>query len=401
MDRTVCLFGGSVFDGKKLFERGAVVFGREGVLEIVEGEKYPSAAERIDVGGQIIMPGMVDLHSDALEQTIEMRPGVLFDFEFALGNLDRRVAACGITSYCHALSFADNELGLRSPTEVEKIVRLIKDFDASQGSMVHHRIHARYEIGTLESLTVLERLLDEGLVDMVSVMDHTPNQGQFNSLAAFIDYYEGTYKDSREEIMEMANRKIEIQDAGWRKVTDLAARVRAAGIPFLSHDDDTGEKVALLKKLGVNASEFPLSMAVAQTARKEGLKIFMGAPNLVRGKSTGGHLKAQETVAAGICDGLLSDYYPECMLQAPFTASRRDGVALTYALSLVTAGPGSFMAPGLGTLAEGASPDIIVVDGRSRLPRVTQTWVGGRCVLSAGSRTGRPGHPTAPYMKCA
>ncbi len=401
MSKAVCLTGGSIYDGEKIHSGGALLFNREGITGIVGEEAIPSEAEKIHVEGRIIMPGMVDLHSDALEQTIEMRPGVYFDFEFALENLDRRAASCGITTFCHALSFADNELGLRSPAEVEKIVRMIKNFDRAGDAMVNHLVHARYEIGTMESLGVLERLLDEGLVDMVSVMDHTPNQGQFNTLSSFVAYYEGTYEDAREEILEMAERKIELQEEGWRRVTDLALRVKASGIPFLSHDDDTREKVGLLKKLGVGASEFPLSLAVALSAREKGLDVFMGAPNLVRDKSSGGHLKASETVAAGLCSGLLSDYYPECMLLAPFSAARKHGVDTAHALSLVTSGPGRFIRPGLGTLVPGTAADLIVVDRDGRLPRVSQTWVGGVRVLTSFSRSDREGDSGADFMKCA
>jgi len=384
MDSTICLTGGAVFDGEHLLGRGSILFNENGILEVTEGDRVPWGAVTMDVGGQLIMPGLVDLHSDALEQSIEMRPGVYFDFEFALRNLDRRIALCGITTYCHALSFADNELGLRSPGEVERIIRMVKAFDRSSGAMVNHLVHARYEIGAVEGLNVLERLLAEGLIDMVSVMDHTPGQGQFSTLGAFVNYYEGTYGDAHEQIVGMANRKMAARDAGWEKITEFSVRVKEAGLPFLSHDDDTPEKICLVKVLGVGASEFPLSIDAAERARAEGMRVFMGAPNLVRGRSTGGHLKAAEAVSAHLCDGLLSDYYPECMLQAPFTAMETLKTLPEYALSLVTSGPGCFIRPGVGTLRVGEASDMIVVAHEDCWARVSQSWVGGRRVQFFG-----------------
>ena len=92
------------------------------------------------------------------------------------------------------------------------------------------------------------------------------------------------------------------------------------------------------------------------------MKIFMGAPNLVRGASTNGNLKASETIERGVCSGLISDYYPECMLQAAFMAEERLELTLPEALGLVTSGPGAFIdQDGLcGTLREGARADFIV-----------------------------------------
>ncbi|VFQ44835.1 alpha-D-ribose 1-methylphosphonate 5-triphosphate diphosphatase [Desulfoluna butyratoxydans] len=388
MDSTICLTGGAVFDGERLLERGSVLFSEKGVLEVTEGDQPPRGTVTLDAGGRLIMPGLVDLHSDALEQSIEMRPGVYFDFEFALRNLDRRIASCGITTYCHALSFADNELGLRSPGEVERIIRLVKAFDRSSGAMVRHLVHARYEVGAEEGCRVLTRLLDEGLIDMVSVMDHTPGQGQFTTLGAFVDYYAGAGGDAYEEIVGMAHRKTACREAGWNALSSFARRVAAEGLPFLSHDDDTPEKVGLVKALGATASEFPLSVDAAKRAVKEGMRVFMGAPNLVRGRSSGGHLKAAETVSRGLCHGLLSDYYPECMLQAPFTAMKTLDTSPDYALSLVTSGPGRFIRKGLGTLAPGEKADLLVVDRSEPWARITQSWVGGRMVHYAAPGTG-------------
>ena len=396
---TICLTGGPVFDGEKMISRGSVLFSEDGICEVSEGEISSSGALSMDVEGQLIMPGMVDLHSDALEQSIEVRAGVYFDFEFAFRSLDRRIAACGITTYSHALSFADNDVGVRSPHEVERIVRMVKSIDRASDTMVNHLIHARYEVGSQKGLEVLERLMDEGLIDMVSVMDHTPGQGQFATLGAYVDYYAGGGEDP-ETVLDVARQKAQVRDAGWGQVGDFSRKVRGAGLPFLSHDDDSAEKVSLVKVLGVGASEFPLSMEAAEEARKEGLRIFMGAPNLVRGRSSGGHLSAAETVSRRLCDGLLSDYYPECMIQAPFMAISRRNKSQEYALSLVTSGPGRFIRLGLGTLKAGLPADMIVVDPSGPWARVTQSWVGGRMVQFAGSRSEKNARSSASVSSC-
>lgn len=385
MKPDICLYGGPLFDGGRLFEAGAVLFDRDGVIAVAEGHGFPEASHSIDVCGCLIIPGLVDLHCDAMEKCIEMRPGVLFDPDFALQNLDQRLAACGTTTFCHALSFADNELGLRSPEEAERLVERIQHLDRHSRCAVRHRVHARYEIGSERSAQSIERLIDAGLVDLLSFMDHTPGQGQFKTLQSYVDFYIRNYQLAETEVVSMVDRKKANRENAWHQAAGLAQLALAHGIPILSHDDDTPEKVALVRRLHADGCEFPIAMSAARAARDAGMRVFMGAPNLVRGSSSNGHLKASETVASGLCDGLISDYYPECLLQTPFLASTSLDMDLAVTLPLVTSGPADYLKDGLSTgrLAPGSPADLVVIDTRETWKRVVQTWVGGQCVHRA------------------
>jgi len=375
-----CLYGGPLFDGERLLPRGTLVFNRQKILQVYEGDKPRAADAAIDVRGQLISAGLVDLHSDALEKCIEMRPGVFFDPEFALQNLDRRVAACGITTFCHAVSFADNELGLRSCEEAENLVRLIRRFAKSPKATVRHLVHLRCEVSSSLTIETAQRLAREHLVDLLSFMDHTPGQGQFKTLQSYLNYYTETYKISQQQASSMADRKMELRDEGWQKLSSLARSLREASLPILSHDDDSAEKVVLVNELGATAAEFPVTMAAAVTARERSMKVFMGAPNLIRGCSSNGHLRAIETIAGDVCDGLLSDYYPECLLQAPFLAAKALNLRLEKTLKLVTSNPGDYLGPQArhGWLLPEMPADVVVVDCSGPWARVTQTWVEGK-----------------------
>lgn len=261
-----------------------------------KGTTAPRGLRTINTRGSLIMPGLVDLHSDSLERSIEKRKGVFFDIEFALLNLDRHLAACGITSFFHALSFADNELGLRSPATAAGCVRKIKAFTNSSQSLVRHNTHIRYEVGSRRSFEMILELLDEGLVDIVSIMDHTPGQGQFKSLTDYMSFHLDEYNLTQEEVENRAREKQIGNREAWDMVTTLADAVTARRIPMLSHDDDTPEKVKLVQSMGVKASEFPVSMAAAVQASKAGMAIFMGSPNLIRDASTNGNLKASQVL---------------------------------------------------------------------------------------------------------
>ena len=383
MKHSFCLHGGPVFDGRHLLPRGTVVVRGNKILHVFEGDKPRAAEISINVRGQLISAGLVDLHSDALEKCIEMRPGVFFDSEFALQNIDRRLAACGITTFCHAVSFADNELGLRSCEEAERLVRLIHQFARSHNSAVRHLVHLRCEVSSSQTLEVAKRLLDERLMHLISFMDHTPGQGQFKTLQSYINFYTETYNLNREDIVGLANKKIEMREGGWRSLAELACSIGQASIPVLSHDDDTVEKVTFVRELGATAAEFPVTLKAARAAKDHGMKVFMGAPNLIRGCSSNGHLRAVDTVAQDLCDGLLSDYYPECLIQSPFAAHKRVGIPLEKSLRLVTSNPGDYLRQDetTGRLVPGGPADVIVVDTSGSWARVTQTWVDGKCVF--------------------
>ena len=112
------------------------------------------------------------------------------------------------------------------------------------------------------------------------------------------------------------------------------------------------------------------------------MNIFRGAPNMVRDCSSSGHLKASDTIAANACGGLISDYYPECMIQAPFLANRKRYAPLESALSLVSSRPGKYLNDKnkRGYLVAGAPADLIVIDTAGEWKKICQTWVGGQLV---------------------
>jgi alpha-D-ribose 1-methylphosphonate 5-triphosphate diphosphatase len=385
MPADTCIYGGPVFDGKRLLSDGAVIICSGTIEEVIEGRRFPHAANMHDVSGRLIMPGLVDLHSDTLEKCIEMRPGIFFDSEFALFSLDHRIAACGITTFCHAISFADSELGLRSPAQSEALVRLIKRLTEENQFKVRHLVHMRHEIGVDTSKLEPGKMLDEGLVDIFSIMDHTPGQGQFKNLQAYINFYAKNYDLQGDRIYERVEKKRQLRADGWKRVVNLTKKANEAGIPVLSHDDDSEKKVNLVNQLGATGSEFPITMEAVLAAKNKHMRIFMGAPNLVRDSSSSGHLKASDTIVADACDGLISDYYPECMIQAPFIARRQDYTSLERALSLVSSKPGKYLGAGShrGHLVAGAPADLVVIDTTKAWKKVYQTWISGRCVYSS------------------
>jgi len=51
--------------------------------------------------------------------------------------------------------------------------------------------------------------------------------------------------------------------------------------------------------MGVGISEFPINLESARAARERGMSTVFGAPNILRGKSQSGAIRALDAVKAG------------------------------------------------------------------------------------------------------
>ena len=335
-----------------------------------------------DLGGHWLLPGLVDLHCDALEKELEPRPGVLFCKGFAVANADRRNAAAGITTVHHAISFADDELGVRNVRLAARLAFALRRFQPH--ALVDNRVHARYEITDPAGEPVLRKLLTAGAVDLLSFMDHSPGQGQFRTPEAYRDYVMRTYHRSAAEVERMVSAKQGQGEAARDRMQSLARLAVAGGLKLASHDDDSPGRVAAMADLGVTISEFPVNVATARAARDAGLATVFGAPNVLRGNSHSGNMRALEAVQQGLADCLCADYAPAAMMAAAFRLPGVSALSLHQAVRMVTRAPA--LAAGLedrGEIAPGLRADLIAVREVHGMPQVTHVWSAGTLVHQA------------------
>ncbi|MDD4979468.1 alpha-D-ribose 1-methylphosphonate 5-triphosphate diphosphatase [Sulfuriferula thiophila] len=340
-----------------------------------------AGAQEIDLRGQTLMPGMIDLHCDALEKEAEPRPGVHFPFDFACAQADKRNAAAGITTIYHALSFANAELGVRNNNTAAELARAVHAWQ--EHALVDNRVHARYEITDPTAPDILNELLGLDEIHLMSFMDHTPGQGQFKSVDAYRDFLSRTYKKDAAEFEILLANKLAQGEGAVARMEQLAQHARELGIPLASHDDDRPEKVDVVKKLGVSVSEFPINLETAQAARAAGLATLFGAPNILRGKSQSGSMRALDAVKEGVADCLCGDYSPAALLPAVLKLPELAGIKLHEAVALVTCNPAR--AVGLkdrGVIAAGKRADLLAVRHLGGLPQVSRVWSEGLQVMT-------------------
>jgi alpha-D-ribose 1-methylphosphonate 5-triphosphate diphosphatase len=218
---------------------------------------------------------------------------------------------------------------------------------------------------------------------LASLMDHTPGQRQFTSLDAFKTYYGGKAGLSERELDDLIERRTaQAEKYSARQRRAIADLCRKQGIVLASHDDATDEHVAEAQEMGVTLAEFPTTMEAARKSREAGMKILMGAPNIVRGGSHSGNIAASDLAADGLLDVLSSDYFPFSLMHAAFKiADDLDGLTLPDAIRLVSFNPAE--AAGLddrGAILVGRRADLVQVRKDAAVPLVRAVWRQGRRV---------------------
>ncbi len=347
------------------------------------GEDGAPGLKEIDARGGYLLPGLIDLHSDAIEKGIEPRPNTFFPVDMAVFELDKKIAACGITTMYHSLSFAEMEVGLRSNGTAATIIREVDRL--APRLKVHTKIHARYEITDQAAVPLLEELIRDGQIHLLSLMDHSPGQGQFRDILAFKRYYGPVYAKTDIEMDAIIARKQRARsEAAPLCIERLTAACRAHRIAMASHDDDSPAKIAWLKDMAIQLTEFPVNMATIQAAQAGGIRVCLGSPNVIRGRSQAGNLSAREAIAAGWGDILCSDYAPMTLIHAVFTLVRLGLRTLPEATGMVSLAPA--LAVGVagrsGSIEIGKDADLVLVDWADDLPRIRKTFIHGREVFA-------------------
>lgn len=358
----------------------------QGADIVIQGDRitavkpYKSLDVAIDLGERRVVPGFVDLHSDAIEKEIEPRPGARFPTAMAVVELDKKLSMAGITTMYHAIGFNDEELSKgRGTKQSNELIQEINEANKKHLG-VDNLVHARFEITSESSLGTIKKLIDDKKVDMLSIMDHSPGQGQFKTLESWKKYHLSAYEINDEDVEEYIKTKTSKDKVGI--VEDLVAFGLNHNIPVLSHDDDCEDKLNTLKALGVAFSEFPLSVEVATQAKQMGIATGMGAPNVVRGGSQSGNIAAKELVKKRVCDYLCSDYHPASMLLSPYRLKEDVNLPLEDGFAMISTTPAKLAGlSNRGEIKEGMLADIVVID-ETNFPKVVLTFKDGDTVYN-------------------
>jgi alpha-D-ribose 1-methylphosphonate 5-triphosphate diphosphatase len=369
---------GRVFSGTVVLRDGLISEVDDSISQLPQAQK---------LNGDYLLPGLVELHTDNLEKHLSPRPGVDWPSASAVMSHDAQIIAAGITTVFDALSIGDvNPKGKRMQ-QLPGMVEAIAKANAADMTRAEHRLHLRCEVCHPDTLSVFRDLVEQPLVQLVSVMDHSPGQRQFALESKYREYYMGKYHLSSEQmdafiVEQVANSKT-YSDRYRRAIVDICL---ARGLSVASHDDATQAHVEESAAFGMSIAEFPTTLEAAQGCRRLGMSVLMGAPNIVRGGSHSGNIAAATLAEEGLLDILSSDYYPASLLQAAFTlgaqldeshvsADDSTGAGLARAVTTVSLAPAR--SAGLqdrGEIRVGLRADLIHARAVGTLPIIQQVW---------------------------
>lgn len=336
-----------------------------------------------DFEGDYLIAGLVELHTDHLEQHYSPRPGVTWNKTAAIQAHDAQVASSGITTVFDCLRLGSDEDGGFARGEMREMADAIEKAQSENRLRADHLLHLRCEVASSDVLEHFEDFENDPQVKLISLMDHSPGQRQFQTMDQYIVFYQKKRGLSDEVFKAFIDRRVAASAKYSSKHRDyLSEQCLKRGITIASHDDATHAHVDEAISHGVKLAEFPTSVEAAKASHGAGMSVLMGAPNIVRGKSHSGNIAARDLAELDVLDVLSSDYVPFSLLYAPFLlADQVDGMTLPKALSMVTATPARTV--GLsdrGRIANGLRADIIRVHRDEGVPVVRGVWRQGRRV---------------------
>ncbi|MEM6549604.1 MAG: alpha-D-ribose 1-methylphosphonate 5-triphosphate diphosphatase [Pseudomonadota bacterium] len=376
-----------IFANARMVLAGEVVTGS---LVVAEGRIVDmdlgtgSVSGAVDLGGALLTPGLVELHTDNLEKHLRPRPGVIWPGAAAVIAHDGEVASTGITTVFDAIrvgTLTQRSAGHESLRYARGAADHIARLMATGVLRADHFLHLRAELCSNTVLEEMDEFAGEAMVRIVSIMDHTPGQRQFADEVKYRHYYQGKhgFSDAEMDAFITANKHL-FAEVGAAHEAGVVSRAKALGAVLASHDDTTQAHVARSVEIAVDFAEFPTTLAAARACREAGIPVMMGAPNILRGGSHSGNVAAMELAEAGLLDILSSDYAPSSLLMAAMQIGVELG-DLPGAVAMVTRTPAR--AVGLadrGEIAIGQRADLLTVADLDGVSVVTGVWSAGRKV---------------------
>ncbi len=360
---------------------GSVLIQDGQIADISSGPTRATGAE--DLQGDLLLPGLVELHTDNLERHIEPRPKVDWPHAAAIIAHDAELASVGITTVFDALRVGS--VVSKSKANYGEYARALADeiiaLRQAGALRISHLLHLRAEVCSETLIEELAKFGPEDSIGIVSLMDHTPGQRQFRDLTQLRNYVSGKHGFSDAEFDEhVSSQKALSARMGAAHEAAAVAESRRFGATLASHDDTTPDQVAQSALHGAGFAEFPTTIEAAAACRAKGIFVMMGAPNLIRGGSHSGNVAAKTLAEADLLDIVSSDYVPASLLSAGLMLGDLWG-DMARGVATVTSAPAR--AVGMmdrGQIAIGQRADLIRVARFGQAGMLRGTWANGRRV---------------------
>ena len=209
----------------------------------------PSA---IDLEGDYLLPGLVELHTDNFERHLLPRPKTTWPPLPALLGHDAEIATAGITTVFDALGVGDIDTQAMRGQDLAPVLEAMEQAVIRDLLRAEHRLHIRCELPAANTRDLFRALEDHPLVGLISLMDHTPGQRQWTDIEQARKYYTGKKGWSDTKFDQAVQEAVILQQQyAIPNREHFVAYASAKKIPLASHDDTLPQHVAEAKGEGV------------------------------------------------------------------------------------------------------------------------------------------------------
>lgn len=351
---------------------------RNGLIADIDSGPH-RANHAVDLDGDYLLPGLVDLHTDNLERLVRPRNSVDWPVMAALVAHDAHMVSAGITTIFDSLYLGHTGFGSRSFETLKETISILQTCRHSRIFRAEHWLHLRAEVSMEAMLNQFSSVYPEPSVRLISLMDHTPGQRQWRDLEKYVAMEKRDFHLTQEEVdsfLQTAQERHEkVSPANRAKLISI---VKGHPIALASHDDTTVEHVEEAYAEGIMISEFPTTIEAAERARDRGMQIVAGSPNVVLGRSHSGNVSAEELARRGLLDALASDYVPSSLIHGAFLLYEKMVLPLHKAMNMVSLNPARMV--GLddrGAIEIGKRADLVRVKQAHGLPLPVTVWREG------------------------
>lgn len=366
---------------------GAEVLGADGVhregLSVADGVIVEGPVGRaVDLGGYLVLPGIVDVHGDGFERHLAPRRGAMKEMSEGLVAVEAELAANGITTATLA-QFVSWEGGVRSYEFADQVFSNLRDL--APHMVTDLRGQLRFETHLLDFYEELPEKMAEWGLRYIVFNDHLPHERLREGVQPRRLVSQALKARRSPETHLALMQALEAESDDVPAALDwLCAKLGALGIAMGSHDDTTAQGRGVWAARGVQVAEFPETLEAAEAAAANGGIVVMGSPNVVRGGSHNLNVSAVDLIAMGYCTALASDYHYPSARRAGLMLWQNGMMELKDAWGLVSSGPAGVL--GLndrGVLETGKRADMVVLERDSL--RVAATLVQGRVSYMTGA----------------
>lgn len=388
---TILLLDRTDSDGFSRFERSLVLTNAKIVTSngVVDGTVHCTdgniaqvssdpvdTTEAIDCGGDFLLPGLIDVHTDHLEKHAMPRAGIYWDPLTAALSHDAAMVSAGTTTVFDSLCVG----AVGVPARRDLLHHMISGIDTARRHglfAADHYLHLRADIVEPDLSELISRYLDHTQLRFLTVMD--------DSIARNPDQFRRVMRRRGKpevDINKIIDQGMPGPDPAPKNRKWLIEEAARRDLLIANHDDTLPRHSTEAAANGMALTEFPLSLEAARVASDCGMKIIAGAPNLVLGKSHVGNVAVIDLIRAGYVDILCSDYVPASLLQAIFAlANKHNTHSLPQAVRLATLEPAHvFGLEDRGELAAGKKADILRVGMVGDTPILRGVWINAKRV---------------------